>query len=596
MDKKVKNIIFITLLALLTLPMFQHATKLFDAGELSGDFVLSEKPVFSWHSWMDGTFQAGFDRFIEDHIGFRNFFVRLNNQIDFTFFDEVNAEGIVKGKKSILYEYDYIRALTGGDFIGKNTIERKMQKLKFLQEHLKNTFDINLILIFEPSKARVLPQFVPDKYFAKGKSLSNYEYFKQQADALQIDYLDFNKYFMEIADTAKYPLYPPYGIHWSENTMRFVTDTLVKFIESRRNIDMPDFAVETKIVGDSISDSDYDAGKTSNLLFRLPEAVLPYPFFTFFDDSAKTRPALLAVADSYYWNIFNTRVPQHLFANQAFWYFNARVYPDSYFEEKWTSELDIKKEVEQQDIILLSITERFLYKFGWQFVDQLYEIYTPKFSGDLIEKKEDGIRNNSPWFDELVTRAQNNDTLTLEKLIRNEADFLAQTKDFDTYLTWYGVKYFKNLILTNPSWDSTVRVKAKDKNLPYPEQLNLEAAWVFEHNQPALFRKYAAIRKYDKMIRSDSIWLEAVAKKAQKYYMPLEMMLSLDAEYLANKELKPETFEEKVNRLVETIKNDPVWLQAVSGKAVKNGLPLDEMLRLEAEYSINQQIKKEKHE
>ncbi|MCF8365918.1 MAG: hypothetical protein K9H16_09055 [Bacteroidales bacterium] len=594
MNQKVKNIVFFLLLALLSLPLFQHFTRIFDTGRLNGDFILHERPQFSWSSWMDGTFQTGCDRFIEDHIGFRNFFVRLNNQIDFSLFDEVNAEGIIKGKNSILYEYDYIRAFTGDDFIGKNTITRKMQKLKFLQEHLKNKFDIDLILIFEPSKARIQPQFIPDSYLEKGKTLSNYEFFKQQADDLKVDCIDLNEYLLEVSDTIPYPVYPPYGIHWSEHTMNFITDSLINYIESKRNIDLPDFKVETKIVGDSISDSDYDAGNTSNLLFRLQGPVMPYPFFTFYDDSTKTRPMVLAVADSYYWNIFNTRVPKNLFANQAFWYFNAKVYPDFYFEEKWTRDLDIQKEVEKQDVILLSITERFLYKFAWQFVDQLYEIYTPEFSGDLIEKREDEIRNYSTWFDDLVIRAQNNDTLTLWELIHTEADFLAQKKDFEIYLSWYGMKYFKGIISSNSNWNSTIYVKANEKGRSYNEQLNIDAAWIFEQNYPELFRKFTTIRKYREMIRADSAWLEAVAQKAQKYYIPPETMVSLDAEYLANKELKPESFEEKVLKLIETIKNDPEWLKAVTSKAAEKGFTLNEMLRRDAEYVITEQQKKRK--
>lgn len=583
------------LLALLTLPLFQHATKLFNAGKLNGDFILADRPQFSWNTWMNGTFQAGFDRYIEDHIGFRNFFVRLNNQIEFTFFDEVNAEGIVKGKRNILYEYDYIRAYTGGDFIGKSTITRKMQKLKFVQEHLKNEFNIDLILIFEPSKARIEPQNIPDRYLENGISLSNYEYFKLKAGELNVDFIDLNKYLLEVSDTIGHPVYPPYGIHWAEHTMSFITDTLIRFIEKKRSIDMMDFSVDNRIVNDSISDSDYDAGNTCNLLFRLSHNALPYPFFTFQADSSKLRPTVLAVADSYYWNIFNTRVPQNLFANTSFWYFNAKVYPDFYYEEKWTRDLDIKKEVEKQDVIILSITERFLYKFAWQFVEQLYEIYGPKYSGDIIEKKADIIRNYSPWFDELVERSEA-ENIALEELIHNEAAFLAEKENFEIYLSWYGPEYYKNMIQESKSWDSTVNIKAIKNNRSYQEQLSLDAMWSFEHNFPEIFKKYNTIRKYEEMIKSDSAWMEAIAKKTGKYYMPVDIMLKVDAEYLSDVELKPKTFDEKVEDVIDVIKNDPAWLKKVSEKAEKKGLNLDEMIKLDAEYIVSEKEKKNKHE
>ncbi len=595
MNKKIKNIIFVLLLALLILPLFQHAAKFFNAGKLNGDFILAERPQFSRSTWIDGTFQAGFDRYIEDHIGFRNFFVRLNNQIEFTFFDEVNAEGIVKGKSNILYEHDYIRAFAGGDFIGGKTITRKMEKLKFLQNHLKEKFDIDLILILEPSKARIEPQFIPDHYLENGISISNYEYFKQKATDLKVDFIDLNKYLVEISDTIQYPVYPPYGIHWSEHTMGFITDTLIRYIEKKRNIDLPGFSVKNRIVGDSISDSDYDAGKTCNLLFRLPQNELPYPFFTFYDDSTKAKPAVLAVADSYYWNIFNTRVPQNLFTNTSFWYFNAKVYPDFYYGAKWTKDLDIKKEVEKQDVILLSITERFLYKFAWQFVEQLYEIYTPPFTGNIIEKKEDVIRNYSTWFDELVERA-NAENISLVGLIHKEASFLAEKENYEVYLSWYGAEYYKNMIQMSSSWDSAVRVKAIKNSQSYNDQLTGEANWIFKENMPDIYTKFTTIKNMENAIFSDSHWLKTVAEKAQKYNMPVEMMVSVDAEYVVENDPALVNFVNNVRLLEKTIKNNPDWLKKVGEKAQKKGISIDEMLRMDAKYIIKEQQKKQKHE
>ena len=98
--------------------------------------------------------------------------------------------------------------------------------------------------------------------------------------------------------------------------MSFVADTLIRFVESVSTIDIPEFSVETRFVEDSISASHYDAGMTSNLLFTLDQPPLPYPFFSFDKDTTKSRPMVLAVADSYYWNFYNTKVPKNLFANE----------------------------------------------------------------------------------------------------------------------------------------------------------------------------------------------------------------------------------------------------------------------------------------
>ena len=572
--------------------MFQHFSKVFDTGKLSGDFVLSPLPAYSTDKWMSGTFQAGFDRYIEDRIGFRNFFVRLNNQIDLSLFGHVNAEGLVAGKNNILYEYDYIRAYTGGDFIGKRTINRTMDKLKFLQDHLKKEFDIDVILIFEPSKARIQPEFIPDRYLDDGISLSNYEYFRQKAEELNINHLDLNHYLNLVSDTIRYPVYPTYGIHWSEHTMSFVTDTLVRFIEARRNIDMPEFSVETRIVPDSISASDYDAGMTANLLFRLPQPDLPYPFFTFYEDTSKQKPRVLAVADSYYWNIFNTRLPQNLFANQAFWYFNAKVYPDFYFGEKWVKDLDIRKEVEQQDVILLGITERFLYKFGWEFVDQLYDIYTPNYSGDIIEKYEIRIRNFSQWFDQLHDSAVKKD-VPLESLIRANAHEQAIKEDFETYLTWYGPRYYKRIIREDQPWRDSIMQKATRQGVDFEAQMEKEAMFVFESNHPEIFHKYEVIHAYTDSISNNREWMKTIREKADRYYMPVDEMVKIDAEYMAWMYLKDETpFKRRVRHYEDLIRNTPEWLETIKGKAKERGISLDEMIKMDATYMANEELKK----
>ncbi len=594
MSRTIKHILFVLVMALLSLPLFQHATKLFDAGELNGDFVLNRRPEFSVKSWMKGTFQAGFDRYIEDHIGFRNFFVRLNNQIDFTFFDNINAEGLIVGKENQLYEYDYIRAYTGEDFIGEKTISRIMNKLKFVQGHLKNEFGIDLILIFEPSKARILPESIPDRYLENKTPRSNYEIFKRKAEELNITHIDLNQYLDRVNDTIRYPVYPPYGIHWSEHTMSFITDTLIRYIETLRGIDMPDFRVETRIVSDSISDSDYDAGHTSNLLFRLPHPEMPYPFFTFNDDTAKTRPMVLAVADSYYWNIFNTRVPKNLFANEAFWYFNAKVFPDFYFDEKWTKDLNIKSEVEKQDVILLGITERFLYKFGWEFTDQLYDIYTPDYSGDIVEKFEIKIRNYSTWFDQIQDSASKKN-LNLERLIRLTAHNQAMIEDFETYITWYGPEYYEQLISNDPGWRDAVLEKARNKNVDFQYQLTKEALWSFEHNKPDIFRKYQLIGAYKDSIRSNAAWMKAIEQKAKKFYLSTETMINIDAEYMANQILKKETpFGRRVQYFEELIRNSPEWMESIRKKAGERNITTEEMLQKDAVYMAEQEQLKKK--
>ncbi len=577
---------------MLTLPMFQQVTGVFNTSGLDGDFTLNECPEWSWESWMDGSYQPAFDRFIEDHIGFRNFFVRLNNQIEFSFFNKTNTDGVIIGKNNILYEYDYIRALIGDDFMGEQIITNNLNEIKFLQEYLKSKFNISFILIFEPSKARTYPEYIPDRYLKNIPSVSNYEYYIQKADELDIEYLDLNKLFLLVRDTSTHPVYPHYGIHWSEHTMSFITDTLIKYIENLRGINIPEFEVETRFLNNGISKFDYDAGRSLNLMFRLSQPQMPYPIFTFNSEATGHKPMVLAIADSYYWNIFNTRVPRNLFANEAFWYFSTKVYPDFYYKETWAKDLDLNEEIEKQDVIILGVTERFLYKFGWDFVRQVYKLYSPEYTGDVIEKYEKKIVSDLHWVNNLIEKSKKEET-PLNKSIEKLAKNLAFTYEPETYLTWYGTEHFISLIQSDTIWNESIILKAAKTGQSYDEQLVVDAKWSFNEQHPEIFKKHQLIKKIEQIIKSDSIWLCDLKQKTDTLFLPLDLMIKIEAEKLAEQGLVIKTtFEKRVSHYEKLIWNTPEWLQKVTDKANKNRVPIYKMIRADAIYMAKQEKKK----
>ena len=591
MFNKPKNIVFVVLLILLALPTFQHITKIVKVKPLDGDFVLTARPDFTWKTWLSGDFQSQFDNYIEDHIGFRSFFVRLNNQTDFSIFRKANADGVVVGKDRMLFEYDYIQAYTGNDFIGKKTIRKKLNRVKFLQKYLKENFDIDFVVIFEPSKARFYPELIPDHYLEDGIGLSNYEYFTQEAKNLGVRFIDYNKYYNQLKGTKPYPLYPKWGIHWSEYGMSFVADSLVKYIENLRGIDLPEMKLDNLKVTNHLEDSDYDVGKTMNLLWRLPHPEVAYPQYSFTGGGNKTRPMVLTIADSYYWNIFNTRLPKNLFANEAFWYFNAQVYPDSYFGTKWVKDVDLRKEIEKQDIIILSVTERFLYKFDWGFVDDVFKLYAPPCTGDLIYDYANGIKLDATWFSKIQKKAQKQG-IPLEDALIDEATFRAITESFDTYLSWYGLDHYKKIILNTPEWKEMIAKKAAEQGTSFDEMLTKDADYSFKNDHPAINQKYHLIQKNINAIKADRDWLNSVGKKAGFYFMDTIEMVHVDAEFMANQELGNLSADEiKIQALEKQIRQDPKWLELVAKKAAEKGITLDEMIHEDAKYMVEQEKK-----
>ena len=213
MKKAGLNIAIALIISLMILPALQLVFHPFKEKPLNGAFNLTEKPSFTIEKWNSGDFQRQAESYLKDNSGFRNFLVRLQNQLDFTFFRQANAEGAVIGRNRQLFEYDYIRSWLAIDYPGDSFIEKKLQRTKYVQEYLKREKNIDLVVVFEPGKASFYPEFLPSKYTDQKHGPSTYERYREKATELDIDLIDFHQYFLQMKESSEYPLYPRYGTH-----------------------------------------------------------------------------------------------------------------------------------------------------------------------------------------------------------------------------------------------------------------------------------------------------------------------------------------------------------------------------------------------
>ena len=314
--------------------------------------------------------------------------------------------------------------------------------------------------------------------------------------------------------------------------MSFAADSLIRYIENLRQIDMPDVYIDSLEIEQHARRPDYDVATALNLLWRLPEKQkLAYPVYRFEDNPKKERPMVLTVADSYYWNIFNTRIPKHLFKNEAFWYFNALVYPDSYFKKTKTSDLDLKKEIEKQDVIFLMVTKRFLYKFDWTFLDKVYNLYAPTSKYDHLYPLMVNICNDSHWFDVVIKKAKEK-KMTLGDKLREDGNYVFMTNEKENFMICKGLEYYAEKIKGTPKWFAAVKEKAKKKGITVDEMIQLEAEYIFKKEYPEQFAVNKAIRDQKEIILSDSILRAKTDSIAKAFYMTFDEALQIEAEKL----------------------------------------------------------------
>ncbi len=366
---KIKEILLIFILLVLVFPAIQKMFNIIKVEWLKGAIIKIDKKELTTYNWFSGEYQEQSEKYFNENFGFRNAFIRLNNEIGFDFFRKAKANGVIIGKNDYLFEENYIKAYYGTDFIGKDSIDQRMDRLKYVQDTLKK-LNKNIILIFAAGKGSYYPEYIPDKFKVK-KRMTNYDYHLKLAKDFKINYIDFNDYFLKNKHKCKHPLYPQYGIHWSKYGMCLAADSIIRYIEKMRNIDMNNLYWK-KVDIENPKDEDYDIANGMNLIFKLKSFKMGYPQIKFENAKSKVKPNLLVVSDSYYWGMFNFGI-SNVFNKSHFWYYNKEVYPETFSKPLFTSDIDLKKEINDHDVIIIMSTQATMTDLGWGFIEKLYQ-------------------------------------------------------------------------------------------------------------------------------------------------------------------------------------------------------------------------------
>lgn len=360
------------LLLLMSLPMIQHFTQFANEKGLKGAVINSSYDTLTVKNWLTQDYQKNTAKYVNDNVGFRPDFVRINNQIDFSLYRKANAKGVIIGKEWYLYEYNYIRAYLGQDFVGDSIIEEKTRRLKFIQDTLKKQGK-ELLVVFAIGKGSYLPEFFPDS-IQMTKTRTNYEAYIENFENSGIQFIDFQRWFLDKKDTTKYPIYGKGGIHWSKYAEILAADSILKKMKSMSNLSFPDLIIDGFDVETKNKNGDYDIGEGLNILGQAETFPMAYPRFRI-ENPENNKSKTLFVADSYYWGMFNYGFSKNLFNDGQFWFYNQAIYPDSFEEPLYVNDINVQKEVEKNDIIILLSTDANLYKFAFGFIDELYESY-----------------------------------------------------------------------------------------------------------------------------------------------------------------------------------------------------------------------------
>jgi hypothetical protein len=470
--QKLKTAIFIILLMIMLAPMVQQTTRLFRLKALSGQTDLAGYPSFSIRTWFSDEFQVQFNKATEDHIGFRPVLIRLKNQLEYLAYNKANAAWVVVGKHRYMFESDYIRSYTGRDFLGDYFWDQKFGRLKQVTDTLAR-LGVRLAIVLEPGKASYVPEYIPSRFTRFASEGTNYQAIIRESSLKRIPLLDLNRFFMDNKNQAPYPLFPKGGIHWSTGGMVLAADTLLGFIHQALDIPVPDLVIDSVELTGALQDTDDDLANIMNLMRTPGHPEMGYPFFHLADQDSLPKPRALVIADSYYFNLLNANIPARAFANKDFWFYNKTVFTDSKAAARDTGSINIPKTVEGMDLVLIMVTERFYYRFDWDFTDVLYRHYFPVKAREYRYDFMRDIVRDFLWFDDLQQKSDYSGTRMQDALTAN-ADYLFWQADQSGKIP-HDEAYHRMNILRDPELMKQMREKALAGSISVDEQISIEA-------------------------------------------------------------------------------------------------------------------------
>ena len=423
--KFVKNCIFVFIIFLLISSSLQKDFQLLQPNPLYGYFVPMKKPVLRISNWCSGTYQDSLSAFNKENSGFRNYLVRLHNQVDYSLFSIPNAEKIVQGKDGYLFKEGSITSWLGWDFAGKKSCNEKIALLKKLKEKLKEK-NIQLLVIFTPDKSTFYPEYIPDRFLKQKKEPTNYSYYAEKCAEAGINIIDFDRWFVLAKDTSRFILYPKAGVHWSNYGAVLAADSLLKYLRAKMNFSMPQMVIDSIETSSSARNLDDDVAKAMNLIWKIPHPVYAYPKFHFVFDTTQKKPAALFVGDSYYWNWSNTGIIRNLFSNEEFWYYCRDVYPESNTKKTFLTEINIEDAINRQNIIILIQVNGATGNLGYGFLDVATSVFDT--ANSRLLKMKMTIRNDPKWFKLIREKAEKANREVEQQLHRDAMYMLEQER------------------------------------------------------------------------------------------------------------------------------------------------------------------------
>lgn len=413
MKSHIKFILLLLTILLLFLPMAQEHLHLFHFKELTGVVTVKPKPDATLEHIRDNSLQEWCESHLRLHYGLKEPLTRLYNQYAWDFF---NTSNTIRKKRNYIsedgwiYEAPSVEEYYQGRFPASDSaamvraFNEEALRLYQIQQILE-TQGTKLFVLLLPGKELIYPEHVPQtEDFPERKAFSVWEFYSQRFKELGVNHVDIGQWFLDIKDKVDYPLYPQTGTHWSNYAAMHVADSLIRYMEWLGDIKMEHFSIGEREERTVAPDDDLE--QLMNLIRPLQKAPNYYAPCTIQSDSTACRPMLIAIGDSYYWNLLNSTPFGKVMGDLRYWYYFNTVYFDDNHNN--IHDVDVLQEVLDADFVMIAYNTSQIYKMSQGFSQRvLIDLCcNPEDIAEARRSLEQKIKANTSWMNSLVKRAE----------------------------------------------------------------------------------------------------------------------------------------------------------------------------------------------
>ncbi|MCH2022557.1 MAG: hypothetical protein MK207_08780 [Saprospiraceae bacterium] len=415
--------LFQVILVLLFIPMLQAKFKFVDVKKLGGYSVYPEDISVTIKNWLDGVYQNNKEKYIKYNFGFCNWLIRAEHQWAFSAFGMSRVGGLIIGKENYLYEIAYINASKGLDFLGEEVLKELSKKVKQVQDTF-NSMGKTFFFVTAPSKTDYYPEFLPKEYKTVDNiKQTNYKVFSAELKNNGVNHLDLNDWFLAMKDTTSFPLYTKTGIHYSTYGAALSAKRIINVAEKQLLKDLPELHWDEVYWESELKGSDDDLEKALNLVFKIPNRQYAYPQVGINEDG-KYKPKAIVIGDSFYWQLVQLSMPERVFDNGKFWYYNKEVYPGKID----FGAIDMKGQLDEAEVVFIILTPPNMKKYLKEFVDNLYNFYFDSDNLNLVYKQKiqakiQEIKADKNWL-EVVKNKAIEQNISLDRMIYLDAKYM----------------------------------------------------------------------------------------------------------------------------------------------------------------------------